>query len=55
MAQDSNGTWAIVVPWGATSIVVSSLVGRLGRSIRFRFFFHDINFTSVLCFPSGFA
>jgi hypothetical protein len=55
IAQDSKDTWAILVPWCATSMVVSCLVGRLAPASRFRFFFHDINFTSVLCFPSGFA
>jgi hypothetical protein len=55
IALDSKDTWAVLVPWCATSMVVFCLAGRRGRSSRFRFFFHDINFTSVLCISSGFA
>jgi hypothetical protein len=55
MAQDSKDTWAVLVPWCATSMVVFFLVRRLACSSRFRFFFHDINFPSVICFPSGLA
>jgi hypothetical protein len=55
MAQDSKDTWAVLVPWCATSIVVYRLVVRLVRSRRFRFFFHDIHFHFALCVPSGLA
>jgi hypothetical protein len=53
IALDSKNTWAVHVQSWATSVVVFCLVGRHGRSSRFRFIPHDINFFFGLCIPSG--
>jgi hypothetical protein len=53
IALNSKDTWAVQGHTWATSMVVFCLVDRRGRSSRFRFILHDINFYMGSCIPSG--
>jgi hypothetical protein len=53
IALNFGNTWAVQVLSLAASMVVFCLVGRSGRSSRFRFIPHDINSLFGRCIPSG--